>query len=368
MLLLVVGTYEKQLVRNSLFALIFCPLLFYIWWHVRYRQRVFLIWLYPIIIGLWGCFHGSYLLGFGLLALILFGDVLDSLLGKLSLSRKNLLQYFTVLSLSFFLISVANPRTASYYNLNWFKTIFSVSKSGSGDDASNGERKRQNSVSEIIGSNEAAFFSSLKVGLNNTLFKTNRKAGFSADFSSPFDNLYRPFVWICLLFGIVAWIMLCFMIRPLRFSSLLPLFAVSIFGCGYLRIIGYIPIVAGAVLFIALSQGEIKTGRLVQKLSGIELGGAFVAGLLIVAVYLDLVFGFPVSFSTRLHVFGVGRIPIYSEKCADILLEDSFVHNVFTTRNNGGYLLLRWFPQKKVFNVCLTGPSDAIESDSLGMS
>jgi hypothetical protein len=338
LMLLVVGTYEKQLVRNSLFALMFCPLMFYLWWQIRYKMRTRLIWMYPFVIGLWGCIHGSYLLGFGLLALFLAGDGIDFLRGRVNLSRREMVRYAVVLILSFVLIAIANPMTTKRFGKKGIKKLFSATTSQKISVEADTQVDEQTNP-----------FVSLKKMLNSTLFRPDSTQGASSDFTSPFDNLDRMFVWVSLSFGIITLATICFFMRPLRFSNLLPVLAVIFFGCGYLRLVGYIPIISTAVIFMAYGQGEIGARWTVPALPALNYLGVCIPVVMVLSVYLDLLFGFPVVVSTQSHVFGVGRIPYYSEKCADIILNEFPAQRIFTTRNNGGYLLERWYPQKKVF-------------------
>ncbi len=80
LMLFVVGTYQKQMLRNSIFGLLFLVIIFWLWWKIRFNHNENWIWIYPFVIGVWGCIHGSYLLGYGILAFILVGDIIDVLI------------------------------------------------------------------------------------------------------------------------------------------------------------------------------------------------------------------------------------------------------------------------------------------------
>lgn len=359
-MLVVVGTYQKQIIRNSMFALVLVPLLFWIWHLVRNRNREKLVWLYPPVLGLWSCLHGSYLLGFSLVVLILFGDLLDRLrkLDRLSLDR--ILSHGAVLLLSFGLIALWNPTTMSFFNVSRILSSFGVEQV-----VETPKVKAENTVT-LPGEKEALYpelmikesdfvytgkkltgpLGAVKHWLNNTIFKSSGTASKSADFVSPFDKLDRFYVIVSLLSGVIGLFFVCFLIRPVRFSTLLPFVAVLIAGLGYLRLVGYIPLMTAAAIFQASGSRELKPWF---ELKGGDVSAWCFSLIMILVLWINCLLGFPFKVGTLNHVFGFGRIPVYSGSCPDAVLFNYRDNPVFTTMSTGGYLLYRWFPDKKVF-------------------
>ncbi|WP_148214639.1 tetratricopeptide repeat protein [Desulforapulum autotrophicum] len=344
--MLVVGTYQNQQLRNSIFALPLTVIVFWLWWQVQYRVRDKWIYFFPLILGLWGCIHGSYLFGFGLVVLIFLGHGVDVLrLGKASKGRAGLFgKYLIVLGLSFALISIWNPQAKGFYNLQKNQRLFHLDPVVDRqpvllplqtDPAGiNGET--------VDGQKSPGIFTKLKVTLNNIIFSTTGPNPLSGDFISPFDMLQRVYVWVSLFVGLIGSVILLFFSRPIRFSHLLPFFAVVVAGCGYLRLVGYIPVVTLPLVFITFANGELKLH--------VKNGWASaLAVILLVALYIDVATGFTIVPGTKMHIFGPGRVPVFSDKCPDRVMAEFPDKKIFTTIMNGGYLLYRWFPEKKVF-------------------
>ena len=214
-------------------------------------------------------------MGFGLVALILIGDSFDMLFSSFRTSGHSLNRnyfriigiYFLVLAVSFVSISVKNPKTAKYYNLGYLKRVLFVDDLFQETKNKNLQSHNTDTITkheQIISENTPDvstvfnFFNWLKEKLNNSLFDTKGALTVSGDFLSPFDSLNRLYVIISLLFGCLSLFSVFFFIRPFRLSFLLPLMGVLYIGCGYLRMVGYIPIVAASIWFIAGGCGALK--------------------------------------------------------------------------------------------------------------
>jgi tetratricopeptide (TPR) repeat protein len=360
LMMLVLGTFQQQLIRNSLFSLVFTPLVFWLWWQVRHRDRNHAIWFFPVLMGIWGCIHGSYLMGFGLMLLLFLGDSIDSL-RKVNANKKPLaLKYVTVTAVSFLLISLWNPLTSQFFGIEGLKRLFSdVSGHGlavTANDSSvklpergpevrnpeDSDRRHRYVLAQLDGSDIKKGFHRLKRFLNDTLFEYSEDILRSGEFVSPFDMLDRMYVKIGMFTGFAGVILVLFFIRPIRLSMILPLTAAIFFGLGYLRMIGYIPIVVTFICFAGFSSGELKLSFPEKPMLGL-------CGLLIVLMYVNLATGYRVPIGTEMHAFGFGRIPTFSEKIPDKIFSDYRETPVFTTIVNGGYFLYRWYPRKKVF-------------------
>lgn len=363
----VLGSYQKQIIRNSLFALILTPLILWLWHLAGNREKEKWLWLYPLILGVWSCLHGSYLLGFGLVLLLLGGDTVDMLIGTQVLDKKKILRYLLILVLSFSAVSVWNPTTMSY--LSRFPAIFKAPEkkvqavSTPSRESKTEKQEDQNTQFGLLGekypelnikpSDFAAPGEDLSQGvlgkikhkLNNTVFK-NSGPFQSVEFMSPFDKLDRLYVKVALIFGVFGFIVLLWKIRPLKMSVVLPFTAVFLTGCGYLRLVGYIPILSAFVIFLAFRSRPSKNETNVLAR---ERPMWIIAFCVLGALWVNCFAGYPVYIGTEHHSFGWGRIPTYSKKFADRVFKISKGQKTFTTLANGGYLLYQWYPEKKVF-------------------
>jgi len=351
LMVFVVGTYQKQLIRNSLYAYYLVPVVFWIWHNIRYKQKQWYIWLYPVVLGLWSCLHGSYLLGFCLVVLIFLGDIMDKIRIKKDKITKQILVYSIVLGLCFGVIAIWNPTTMSYLGL--LKISRDVNHEKINPDAN---KKKAPGLKELlltttdfmpVEKKETGFFNSIKNSLNNTVFKTSHLIFVSADFVSPFDKLNRFYVWIALFSGVLGLFFILFFIRPVRFSLFLPFAGVLFVGLGYLRLCGYIPFLTAVVIFSAAGDMNIKTIKIKGKY--ISNTAWMLSALLILLLWCDCFLKFPVKIGGDFHSFGLGRAPIFSEKCPGKVYSEFKTNKVFTTMTTGGYLLYQWFPCKKVF-------------------
>ena len=186
--LMIIGTYQLQIVRNSIISLVLVPVVMYLYDKPRK-------WLLVPIIGLWGCAHGSYLLGFGMLCLMSLTNL------------KEWRSYAIIIAASFILISIYNPLTKDYLSIHSVKTVINQPNLNSG----------------ILGKSPG---------------KGKKR---SIEFFSPFA-VDRDYVKASITIGILA----AFLIKPVYW---IPYIAIMIFGLGYLRSIGYIGLVCVPLIF-----------------------------------------------------------------------------------------------------------------------
>ncbi len=357
LMLCLLGAAQLLMIRNAFFSFLFTPLLFWMWFQVRYQNKESLIRLFPILIGVWGCIHGSYLLGFGLLLLLFLGDCIDAARGVSQISRRQIIAYITVIIVSFIAIAAWNPMTQKYFGIERVKKIFSKLDVVTSAEAGQSSKERKRVIDKFNAQEERipsdgrkqptgwkGLFYKIKKGLNNTIFKTSTFVILSSDFMSPFDATQLLHVKVSIFLSIIGTLGLIFFSKPIRASHLLPFSAVVFFGFGYLRMMAYIPLATVAFCFIAFRNGELRLRFHLPKILGTAA-----AALLTVALYVNVALGYYIPVQSGFDVFGFGRIPTFSERLPDRVLSEMKDKPVFTTIRTGGYLLLRWFPEKKVF-------------------
>jgi tetratricopeptide (TPR) repeat protein len=362
LMMLVVGIYQKLLLRNSIFSILFTGLIFWSWWQIRNQDKNRLIWIYPVILGIWGCIHGSYLLGFGLMFLLFAGDWIDSIRGLNTGKNRMTNSLVAVTVLSFFVISINNPTTARYYNIKNIKDLFADNYSNVGvinkiNDKKSSTLKIKNTYAasiQIPGLSlkapyisadflkASSFFIQLKEILNSTIFKTSNRAAVSGDFVSPFDHLEFIYIWVALAFGLLGLVWIFGFIRPIRLSFVLPFLAVLLIGCGYMRLIGYIPIVVSFIIFMTNDNNKLKP-FLPQSVPWA------LSCIVLILLYANVLTGYKIHVGSKLHTVGLGAVPTFSSKLPKIILDQYPEKKFFTTLTTGGYLLYNWFPKKRVF-------------------
>lgn len=363
LMLMIIGIYQKLLLRNSIFGIIFTTMIFWLWFQIRYKDNEKLIWVYPFLIGTWGCVHGSYLLGFGLMCLLFLGDRIDSKRGLNPGKNRLTIQFITVTLLSFIAISIYNPITTQYYNTKSIKRLFADRGPIETPLIDNIEESHETAptINEISNlpvkyagiafgaqSNSANrtpitdIFVGIKNYLNSTIWNAAENQINSGDFISPFNNFDQWWVRVSVAFGFLGIILISFYIRPFRLSLLLVFFATLIFGLGYTRLLGYIPIVVTSIAFISFS-GKLRFSKKSGEISFVT------AALLTIFMYLNVFSGYKVPIGTELHTVGFGAIPTFSSKLPELILDKYKDTPVFTTMSTGGYFLYEWYPRKKVF-------------------
>lgn len=333
----VLGTYQMQLIRNSLFGLVFTALILWLFHQIRYRNRNWLLLLVPMVLGIWSCVHGSYLVGFVLALLLLAGDTLDDLVRNRRAGLRKVSLYLLTLLAALVCISIYN---ASFNKRYLARAFFAQTQ----------EEESQPGREEIFLDHRRGVFGTIKHALNNTVFNTDSMTFPSADFASPFDKMRQIHVRVSLGFFVLGGVLLAFFIRPVRFSLVLPFCGLSLLGLGYVRATGFIPVV---VLFlISCSWG---TGQLVGNRFAMNRVVGSTTAMLLVGIWTMLVWGMALTGNlvpmTGLasHVFGTGRLVFYDQRMADHVLEELRDEKVFNTVESGGYYLLRWHPEKQVF-------------------
>ncbi len=104
--ILVWGTMQQHFVRNSIFAMIFLPLMVLIW-HMANRDRRFkLLFVFPLIFLFWTHMHGYALVGLVILILFFIGDIIDQVMGKVERSNRFALVFLIVLIGSWGIVSM----------------------------------------------------------------------------------------------------------------------------------------------------------------------------------------------------------------------------------------------------------------------
>ena len=107
--LIVLGTMQQQILKNSIFTLIFLPLIVLLWFLAKEKKKEYLLIGAPMIIGLWTYMHGYALVGMGILSAIFVGELVDQIMNK-EKRRPWFLSFFAVVLISSFLIVNTNLR------------------------------------------------------------------------------------------------------------------------------------------------------------------------------------------------------------------------------------------------------------------
>ena len=105
-LTIIMGTYQQNLLRNSIFAMMFLPLMVWLWKIATKSRNLKWLLLYPVILLLWTHMHGYAIVGLSILALFFVGEVIDQCIKKDYRNIRFLLVLLIVLGCSWKIVHV----------------------------------------------------------------------------------------------------------------------------------------------------------------------------------------------------------------------------------------------------------------------
>jgi tetratricopeptide (TPR) repeat protein len=397
LILFFLTTYQIQLVRNALFSLPLFTALYWIWWKVRFQEQKNFIWWIPVLLTLWSFLHGTFLIGDALFFFMFLGEVyqwlsernparrslvphkkaghkkvaedvpdpmtcasgFDSLrrmaialvlsfIGTVSFNTYAILmlrrmmgqQWLLIIAsgvivlASVFLVPSVFSRIVKFKGILLLLMRVSIVLVLIAFIGWMTYRVRNALLRNDFGPGKA-----LQTVLNSLVFKFKRNGFISEDFRSPWDHLDEIYILLSFLSGLFILLLLVFkksVPRGLVFSY----FPLLILATGYKRTAGYLGMFS--VLFILIIFKNLD--RPWEK-TWLKFCNVLIMLFLVFAVF----FSPGKAGLWDNHVAGFGRVPWFSEDCMGYVFEKEGNAPVFTNVTNGGYLLLKWFPRKKVF-------------------
>lgn len=379
---MVAGTYQLQIVRNAVFGL---PLTA---WFCAYVPGMLNglprhpWWPVPIMLGLWSCLHGSYLLGFGLLLLLVAGKLLECLRTQDEAWMPVLKRAALAVITSLVAISLFNPLTLEtsrrlvkalwhfahllipavivlsaltwmcrkrVKKTTWRRLVFGLVTAAF--ILSLGTHLKRfvladgpiliRSLNRTVSADNLSLGERLKHGLNQVYWKADQTSLDSIDFLSPLDFPGDLYVWVTLCLGISC-VFCLIRRRNADLSIWLPLAGLSILGLGYIRAVGYLAIFCAWVLIHARQLPN--SAKAAPRSRWPVMACAWV---LILASNVLTSWNFLGLYAD--HEPGFRKAGFLPVRAAGKILETWPKTPVFTTVENGGYLLFRWYPHKRVF-------------------
>lgn len=423
-LFIVMGTYQQNLLRNSIFALFFLPLMVLLW-HTAVQHRNFR-WLlpYPFILLAWTHMHGYALVGLWILALFFLGEVVDQGIRKESRNFRFLAILFAVLVCSWAIVNVN-------WHVNPLKILYNIQadilqKDMDKKTAFEKKDQKPKSAPHLSPLSDNWITSRFNTGKEYAkhLFRPFLKGGdadYVLEYVSPFDAYgILPAKTLFIFSFLYMGYLLCgffFDRKGLKASYILPSLASIFLGLGYVRTLAFpfliaLPLMAAhlpglvaalnsnkppfvrwmryitpwfaiityfivSLIFFTSSLRHFQnffTGPVFMALSLICL-----AILLLTAVYraqmyfrfssfllafLPLIFCVQFAWASHYHfkekkfyqltqIFtrepGIGRNSKFRDAMPDYVLNKYPKENLFNAYGIGGFLLWKWYGQKKVF-------------------
>lgn len=245
-IMMVVGTMQKHLIKNAIYAMLFVSLMVWFWIQIKQFNRKYFIWFYPPMFYLWSIMHGSLKVGGGILILIIVGELIDMILKK---KKDFLFAFFLFVSSSLSLWIIDQS-----WSLGDVKSIIGIFKQ---EITSEKGARGQSPTSNKAVKSEADMKKEIK-GWFRFIFK-GTDAKMVAEYQWPFEITYVLSVKILFLLFVVysAYFIfrLCWDWRSIVWSLELPAIGLLYIGLGYLRTVSYPFLVAIPVMVYGIYYG-----------------------------------------------------------------------------------------------------------------
>ena len=247
----VLGTLQQHILRNSIFAMIFLPLMILIWHVSTKNKNSKLLVIFPFIFLLWTYIHGYALIGLVLLLLFFIGEAVDQFFLKSERNHLFLLVFIIMLSVSWSIVSINWSLNPSGIVRNFIKTISSTLSSGENNNKNTiggNNVQKQDEFKEDSTNNRSASEDSFNDVSKNSmtifrLFLEGGDADIITEYDSPLDTTYALNVKVLIAFSFLYFIYLIIAIRNdkngVRFSYILPSIATIYLGYGYQRTVAF---------------------------------------------------------------------------------------------------------------------------------
>lgn len=382
---LMLGSEQKLLMRNSIFLMPFGALLFWLWNQVRVNGQLSALWGFPLLFLFWGNTHGTFLVGVGLLSLLIFGYFLDDLIHFGRSNGKTIGAFVGMFLSVIFVITFLKPypdytilkvgqRVFQHGTDRVTKNLWLPAPSNvkpkvevEGNDPSPAEpENRENRLEKEMDPGSGTFtdflikirydvYQTLKHFLQNTVFNREIMKVRGQDF--PLDRPRMIYVSSSIVLFLITLGAFAITARHFRLEEFLPFLAASIIGFGYMRTVVLIPLVSTAVLFIKHRRGDflhIKMGRTAQ-----------IAAFMVILIMLGNFYYYVAMYDKRhftasKDTFGFGRSLIWSDRMPEYILEHYKNEKIYNLYGIGTFLNWKWFGRKKVL---MDGKSKAYDPD-----
>lgn len=366
LLILVFVTYgiiQKTHLRTALFAVPFTSLLMWIWYQVYYKGHSLKLYYLPLLFLLWSNIHGSYIVGLGILSLLIIGAVLNLITKKEKpdITSRLLIVFGLIFAIVVFVKPFPDLKAPNLFS----KTAKNFGASIGVLSSPEKKRKTDLEATTVFGmpeeaSNTRPEAERSKADRDSTLyqtFKATLRAPFqsggrfrSAEYLFPLEHTQFLFVRSSLL--IIVPVLLSFLLVPfpLRWDLLVGSLGITLLGLGYLRTVGYISLVIVPCIIMRFNEGDFR--ELISEKTVITssitslLGIWILSGNLLFLIYTD---NLQRLTGNPHHTIGAGVIDRFDSQTADLILRNYPDEDFYNAYNIGSFLIWKWWPHKKVF-------------------
>jgi len=241
-ILLIVGTMQKHLIKNAIFAMFFLSIITWGWVQIKHYNRRYFIWIFGLVLMVWNHMHGTAKIGIAFLGLIFIGECIDQLIRFIRNKKTDL-----PLLGCFLLVLVS---TYPSIDARWSVDIPHLVKSSlthilGSDTSSSSSSSSQSSVKQKTSEKKALTEADVKAKLKKILrfLFTGHDAKMVAEYQWPFEITYVlsiKFLFFLVVFYTSYLILkLTMNASEFKFSMELPCVLMLVVSLGYLRTVSY---------------------------------------------------------------------------------------------------------------------------------
>ncbi|MBF0244221.1 MAG: hypothetical protein HQL31_02960, partial [Planctomycetes bacterium] len=336
---IVLGMLQLYLVRNQIFALLFCPLITCLWYQVRFRSRHLWLFAFPPLMLAWSRMHGTVMLGMLVLLLILAGEGLHAMLDP---RRKH---FLLLLALSF---GASYVVTDHFWNLNFPSKIGHALFGSPKKSLTADTTFTKSQLFSDQGDTSSAFYRFKE--LFRRIFKGGDENVIS-EYRSPFD--VPQLLLVKVLFAFIALFMVYLASlwgRPKPWHLLLPALFCAYLSLGYLRTTAFAFCISLIFMAMDLRTNAPLLPSWFKALSRHAL--PFFLLLCCATLYKHYEAYWKNEFSGLVGFMGyepgLGTSIFFRDPLPELALERYPKETVLNSYSSGGYLLWKWYGKKKV--------------------
>lgn len=296
-IMIIVGTGQIHVIRNSFYAMYFMPLILYIW----HTKNKYLFLLYPIIFYVWSHMHGYCIVGILVLCFIFTGYFIDQFR---KINYTIIIILLPVLAISYILVDKQIPLGLTHIVLN-FKDALT-----------------DNNISNLF-----------------RVFLVGGDTNYVSEYMSPFEAHTTLFARTIFCFGFIYTCVLIY--KKSTYAELLPSLATIFLSFGYLRSTPFAYLVACPFMVANIPKLRNKYYNILP----------------FIACILFCVITYYCQYTDQFHKFtGIvkynvtcGLSIIHKSKIPQYVLKNYKDEKIYNSYNMGGWLLWEWYDRKKVY-------------------
>ncbi|MFB6355067.1 MAG: hypothetical protein ABEJ65_00940, partial [bacterium] len=234
LLLFVLASLQKIMVRDALFSLPLMTVFFWLWYRVRFKHQFTLMAGIPLLFLFWGNMHLSFLAGIGIFGSILLGECIDSFFKiQNKLDKRRWLQIVGVFLLCVAVVTWIKPYADPVISGSVTSVVSVFDTHQKSKDLSSSQKKPGNLLNWFKTKFQSLLLDRQFSGTANSVKGAMNTLRFT----------YTFFVRASLLLLGIGVLTFFFWRKPFRFSLFIPFLVSCVVGLMFMRFVVFIPLV-----------------------------------------------------------------------------------------------------------------------------